>query len=93
MPDEEELAAALLAIRKRQRADAPWQADALCIEYPDVDWFAERGEKAEAAKAVCGRCLVQLECRDYAVVNDIREGIWGGLSDRERRQLAAEKAA
>lgn len=54
--------------------------DALCVEYPDVEFFVERGQHAEPAKAICRRCLVRAECLDYAITHGIAHGIWGGQS-------------
>ena len=66
--------------------DLSWQRDALCQEpeYQGLVWFPDRGESLDAARAVCSRCLVKVACREYAVVNGIRHGIWGGTSARER---------
>ncbi len=48
--------------------DVPaWQSDALCTEYPDVNFYPSRGEDVTAAKAVCARCLVRSECEAYAL--------------------------
>ena len=55
-----------------------WQRDVLCIEHPEVGFFPLRGESVEPARAICGRCLVQAECRTYALELDERFGIWGG---------------
>lgn len=38
-----------------------------------------------AAKMVCARCNVQTDCAAYAVRE--RYGVWGGLSERDRRRL------
>jgi WhiB family redox-sensing transcriptional regulator len=65
---------------------APWMRDGACLEHPEVAWFPERGETAEAAWAVCARCLVKRECADYAIRNQIVDGVWGGLSGREVRR-------
>ena len=40
---------------------------------------------------MCDGCAVRIECLEYALENDERFGIWGGLSERERRRL--KKAA
>lgn len=65
-----------------------WMRDALCREpFPGVNWFPERGEDAGPAKAVCRRCLVMEECRAYAGLDPELQGIWGGLSERQRRRL------
>ena len=50
-------------------------------------FFPERGESAEAARQVCARCSVRQPCLDYAISNRIVYGVWGGLTERERRAL------
>lgn len=63
-----------------------WQRDALCVEYPDVEFFPERGQPVDPAKDVCARCLVRDECLDYATALDL-DGVWGGLTRRRRQAL------
>ncbi len=67
-----------------------WHLDALCREYPEIDWF---DGPTDAAKAVCGRCLVQAECRAYAVGRADLQGIWGGMTEGARRTVRRRKAA
>jgi WhiB family transcriptional regulator, redox-sensing transcriptional regulator len=50
-------------------------------------FFPERGELTAQAKATCQRCDVQAECLAYAMNNREHYGIWGGLSERQRRRL------
>jgi hypothetical protein len=50
-------------------------------------FFPERGESAEPARQVCAACPVRQPCLDYAISNRIVYGIWGGLTERERRAL------
>lgn len=66
-----------------------WMLDALCREYPDVEFFPARGEPTAPAKAVCARCQVRAECLDYARSSGALggHGVWGGLSGRERQRL------
>ena len=45
------------------------------------------GCSTREAKRVCLTCDVRNECLEYALQNDERFGIWGGLSERERRKL------
>ena len=69
------------------RFAARWRELAAC-RGADLDlFFPERGESAEPARQVCGRCPVRQPCLDYAVTNGITYGIWGGLAERERRAL------
>jgi hypothetical protein len=50
-------------------------------------FFPERGESAGPARQVCATCPVRQPCLDYAISNRITHGIWGGLTERERRAL------
>jgi WhiB family redox-sensing transcriptional regulator len=68
-----------------------WQDRALCAQTDPEAFFPEKGGSTREAKRVCGGCEVRAECLDYALANDERFGIWGGLSERERRKL--KKAA
>jgi WhiB family redox-sensing transcriptional regulator len=65
----------------------PWQEEALCAQTDPEAFFPEKGGSTREAKRVCGRCAVQSECLEYALARDERFGIWGGLSERERRRL------
>lgn len=64
-----------------------WQGDALCSQTDPEAFFPEKGGSTRDAKRICGSCEVRSECLDYALQNDERFGIWGGLSERERRKL------
>ena len=68
-------------------AELSWQADALCAQTDPEAFFPEKGGSTRDAKKVCGSCIVKSECLEYALENDERFGIWGGLSERERRRL------
>jgi WhiB family redox-sensing transcriptional regulator len=64
-----------------------WQTDALCAQTDPEAFFPEKGGSTREAKRICDGCEVRSECLDYALANDERFGIWGGLSERERRKL------
>jgi WhiB family redox-sensing transcriptional regulator len=64
-----------------------WQERALCAQTDPEAFFPEKGGSTREAKKVCSGCEVRAECLDYALENDERFGIWGGLSERERRKL------
>jgi WhiB family redox-sensing transcriptional regulator len=64
-----------------------WQADALCAQTDPEAFFPEKGGSTRDAKRICTGCEVKAQCLDYALKNDERFGIWGGLSERERRKL------
>ena len=50
-------------------------------------FYPERGQTAGPARQVCARCPVRQPCLDYALSNRITHGIWGGMTERERRPL------
>jgi WhiB family redox-sensing transcriptional regulator len=62
-----------------------WRDQALCAQSDPEAWFPEAGEHAELAKAICRTCPVQAPCLAYALDRPGLRGIWGGLSERERR--------
>lgn len=64
-----------------------WQADALCAQTDPEAFFPEKGGSTREAKKICALCPVRAQCLEYALKNDERFGIWGGLSERERRKL------
>lgn len=71
----------------------PWRVQAACrgmdpnLFHPDSGGFA--GQRA--AKAVCWACPVREACLEYAVTNGERYGIWGGMSERQRRELVRDQ--
>lgn len=64
-----------------------WQTDALCAQTDPEAFFPEKGGSTRDAKRICTSCEVRSQCLEYALANDERFGIWGGLSERERRKL------
>lgn len=77
-------------------APLPWMERAVCASTdPDV-WFPTKAldQQTEAkAKRICHRCPVIDECLEYALESDQRYGIWGGLSEQERRGVARRRRA
>ena len=70
-----------------------WQTDALCAQTDPEAFFPEKGGSTRDAKRICTTCEVKAQCLDYALLNDERFGIWGGLSERERRRLRKARSA
>jgi WhiB family transcriptional regulator, redox-sensing transcriptional regulator len=64
-----------------------WQERALCAQTDPEAFFPEKGGSTREAKQICNSCEVRSECLEYALGHDERFGIWGGLSERERRRL------
>ena len=67
-----------------------WQDYALCAQTDPEAFFPEKGGSTRDAKKICRRCTVREECLEFAIVNQERFGIWGGMSERERRRLAQQ---
>ena len=65
----------------------PWASEARCLQADPDTFFPEKGGSTREAKRICAECEVRTECLEYALENDERFGIWGGLSERERRKL------
>ena len=76
-----------LAGQDSDDVELTWQERALCAQTDPEAFFPEKGGSTREAKKVCVSCEVRAECLEYALENDERFGIWGGLSERERRKL------
>ena len=75
-----------------QDDDRGWQDEANCHGVDPDLFFPERGASTREAKEVCRGCVVRLDCLEFALVNGEKFGIWGGLSERERRRLRRQRA-
>lgn len=84
-PRMQEIVAAIVGTYGR--GDPNWQERALCAQTDPEAFFPEKGGSTREAKKICEVCPVRAECLAYALENDERFGIWGGLSERERRRL------
>lgn len=70
----------------------PWADRALCAETDPEIFFGDvahtyvtvDGDREMTAKAICRRCPVMETCRSYAMDDPHLEGVWGGLTERER---------
>lgn len=69
-----------------------WQARANCLGVDPDLFFPERGASTREAKGVCAGCEVRVECLEYALRNSEKFGIWGGMSERERRRIRRARA-
>jgi WhiB family redox-sensing transcriptional regulator len=69
-----------------------WQERANCLGVDPDLFFPERGASTREAKAVCRGCEVRAECLEYALDHGEKFGIWGGLSERERRRVRRQRA-
>ncbi|MEI2766450.1 MAG: WhiB family transcriptional regulator [Dermatophilaceae bacterium] len=67
-----------------------WAGDGACLER-DPDALFVRGAAQQQAKQVCQRCPVVAECLAEALDNRTEFGVWGGMTERERRALLRRK--
>lgn len=76
----------------RVAAGIDWRSDAACAD-KDTDLFFPVGttgpavSQAEDAKKVCMGCDVREQCLEFALASNQDAGIWGGLTEDERRTL------
>ena len=75
-----------------------WQRDAACRNLgsslffpPDGEWASARRHREAAAKAVCADCPVQMPCALYALATRQPCGVWGGLTEDDRRQPVVDQ--
>ncbi|MFG2374941.1 WhiB family transcriptional regulator [Streptomyces sp. NPDC048504] len=67
--------------------DLDWQQEALCAQTGADFFFPEPGSSVREAKRICGMCPIRSACLEYALDNDERFGVWGGLSEKERLEI------
>lgn len=70
-----------------------WTEQALCAQTDPELWFPKKGASITEARKVCAACPVVSECLDYSLEHDMRHGVWGGLSELDRRIVRAERKA
>lgn len=58
---------------------------------PDL-FFPGQGESTAEAKAICAGCQVREQCLEWAIEHAEKFGIWGGMSERERRRIRRARA-
>lgn len=77
----------------RALPELEWRERAACLDYPAILFFglddsetpAERRIREDEAKRICSTCQVRSECLDYALATKEPYGIWGGLTELERK--------
>jgi WhiB family redox-sensing transcriptional regulator len=72
--------------------DLAWQDLSNCRGADPDLFFPERGASTRTAKGICRECSVKNECLEFAIVSSEKFGIWGGMSERERRKIRRQRA-
>lgn len=68
-----------------------WKLQGLCNQADPEAWFPDKGGANAEVKKICGRCPVRLACLQYALDTKQAWGVWGGLSEFERKALRKKK--
>lgn len=68
-----------------------WMREGHCRHYPPSAFFPSDGVGVDIARSICAECPVKAECLEYALVQRIDHGVWGGCSERERRRLLKQR--
>jgi len=66
--------------------DVNWTSRGACLQIAPDDLFVQ-GAAQRSARAVCSGCVVKLECLADALDHRVEFGVWGGMTERERRAL------
>lgn len=72
--------------RMNAKFDEEWTLRAACAQRSPDELFVQ-GAAQRQAREVCFDCPVRLECLVDALDNRIQYGVWGGMTERERRAL------
>lgn len=72
-------------------ADPDWREYANCKGIDASVFFLDWGSTTDQAKSICATCPVQVECLEYAVMTNQNYGVWGGLTEPERRKIRHER--
>ncbi len=71
--------------------NANWRQRGACKGLdPDI-FYPSSDEEAEEAKGICASCPVQQVCLEHALTHRERDGVWGGLTERERRRTLRQR--
>ena len=71
-----------------------WRSEAACLDVEDPEIFfpIKKSQKAaKAAKELCKRCVSRDDCLAYALEHEEPFGVWGGLTEDERKRLLSER--
>jgi WhiB family transcriptional regulator, redox-sensing transcriptional regulator len=64
-----------------------WRQEAACRDLDTAIFFPETDEEYAAALAVCATCPVRESCLEFALVTRQDDGVWGGMTENERKRL------
>ena len=68
-----------------------WRQYARCLGADPELFYPTSDEAAEEARAICTICPVREPCLEYAITAREKQGVWGGLTERERRRMIRQR--
>ncbi len=68
-----------------------WRDEANCVSTDPEAFFPEKGHSTKPALSVCARCPVQEPCLEFAIEHQMNEGVWGGKSAAQLREIRRER--
>lgn len=84
--------AILEILRAPVNEERPWMVFGACREQDPDLFFPDTVRQAREAIAICNTCPVKGECLEYSLEARERFGVWGGLTDKQRRHLLRQPA-
>ena len=89
----EQIYAELARTHQLEDPNMDWQVMGLCGDADQIDlWSSIDKNEKRRARAVCRECPVINDCMEFALTNNIQDGIWGGQSPNGRKRIAAARA-
>jgi WhiB family transcriptional regulator, redox-sensing transcriptional regulator len=70
-----------------------WMREARCRWHDPEVFFAQHPADERTAVEVCRGCPVRLKCLSYALAHGLEFGVWGGLTEQQRRRLLRDRVA
>lgn len=71
-----------------------WRDQAACVGKDTNLWFADRGSRDQIrALTICAQCEVKVQCAIFAIDGPEHEGVWGGMTPDQRRDLRHNRRA
>ena len=68
-----------------------WRNRGACNGLDPAVFFPDSEENAEEAKSICSECVVRLSCLEHALAVRERDGVWGGMTEKERRRIIRQR--
>lgn len=79
-------------VRPENLVSPKWMEQGSCRGYSPDTFFPSDGVGVIRTQRICAACPVRAECLEYALVNHIEHGVWGGTSERERLRIRRARA-